>query len=367
MIKRLRYVMLISSITVTMTLNSVVMAAPASSNADAQTQQLQVDKGNLQAAQDKRFEIEKNIENLDNQIEDIMFKIEKNKSDIEKVQADIKTTEINIKKSEEDLNNQKKIFNERVKAIYVSGIGAYMETLLDAKGFGDLVSRVEAIKSIIDLDEKIMDKINQQSKKLQADKKELSSKNENLLVINKANTDKLAELTKSKEAQNKLITEAKKQENTFSAIVAGSEAKIKETMAQVVAVRAAVPQYIPTRGATTISSNAVIAFASNFLGTPYLWGGTTPAGFDCSGFTQYVYAHFGVRLGRTTYDQIKDGVAVSKDNLQPGDLLFYGNGSPTHMGMYIGNGMYIHAPRTGDVIKISPIARPDYITARRVM
>lgn len=99
-----------------------------------------------------------------------------------------------------------------------------------------------------------------------------------------------------------------------------------------------------------------------------MWGGTTPEGFDCSGFTQYVYKHFGISIGRTTKDQIYDGVGVSRDQLQSGDLVFYGkNGIPSHMGIYLGNGMYIHAPRTGDVIKISPYGRADYITARRII
>ncbi|MBV4419305.1 C40 family peptidase [Clostridium tyrobutyricum] len=147
-----------------------------------------------------------------------------------------------------------------------------------------------------------------------------------------------------------------------------SQAKLNETLKQIEAIRKATPKYTPSRGAVPVSSNAVVAYASNFLGTPYLWGGTTPAGFDCSGFTQYVYRHFGINLGRTTYNQIKDGYAVSRDELQPGDLVFYGQGgSPSHMGIYIGNGMYIHAPRTGDVVKISPYNRSDYITARRVM
>jgi peptidoglycan DL-endopeptidase CwlO len=98
-----------------------------------------------------------------------------------------------------------------------------------------------------------------------------------------------------------------------------------------------------------------------------LWGGTTPSGFDCSGFTQYVYRHFGVSLGRTTYDQINNGYAVSKDQLQPGDLVFFGTGSPTHVGIYVGNGMYINAPHTGDVVKIASVNRSDFITGRRVM
>ena len=145
---------------------------------------------------------------------------------------------------------------------------------------------------------------------------------------------------------------------------------VNETMVQVNKIRSEAPKVtrIKRDNLCPVSDSNIIAYASNFLGTPYLWGGTSPStGFDCSGFTQYVYAHFGIKLGRTTYDQINDGYGVSKDELQAGDLVFFGkNNDPTHMGMYVGNNTYIHAPRTGDVIKISSMTRSDYITARRV-
>ena len=77
--------------------------------------------------------------------------------------------------------------------------------------------------------------------------------------------------------------------------------------------------------------------------------------------------HFGISIGRTTYDQINDGVRVSKDNLQPGDLVFFGSdNNPQHTGIYVGNNNYIHSPRTGDVIKVSAMTRADFITGRRV-
>jgi len=108
-----------------------------------------------------------------------------------------------------------------------------------------------------------------------------------------------------------------------------------------------------------------VAYAESFLGTPYAWGANGPNTFDCSGFTKYVYAHFGISIGRTTYDQIAEGQYVSRGDLQPGDLVFFGSGSPHHVGMYIGNDSYIHAPKTGDVVKISQLTRTDYMSARR--
>ncbi|MGN0181691.1 MAG: NlpC/P60 family protein [Candidatus Ornithomonoglobus sp.] len=113
--------------------------------------------------------------------------------------------------------------------------------------------------------------------------------------------------------------------------------------------------------AAAASSNptiqSVLNLADSLLGTPYVWGGTTTRGFDCSGFVQYIYGQNGYSLTRTTYTQWdNDGRFVSKSDLKPGDLVYFGSGSsPSHVGMYVGNGMMIHSPRTGDVIKYSTI------------
>ncbi|NFN88825.1 NlpC/P60 family protein, partial [Clostridium sporogenes] len=84
----------------------------------------------------------------------------------------------------------------------------------------------------------------------------------------------------------------------------------------------------------------IVNYAKQFQGTPYATNGTTPSGFDCSGFVQYVYRNAaGINLPRTTYDQINEGTAVSQSNLQPGDLVFPHTG---HVGIYVGNGQMIH-------------------------
>jgi cell wall-associated NlpC family hydrolase/putative cell wall-binding protein len=118
-----------------------------------------------------------------------------------------------------------------------------------------------------------------------------------------------------------------------------------------------------------VRGDEVVRYALNFIGIPYVWGGNSPIpGFDCSGFMQYVYAHVGVEIARETKDQVTNGYEVSIAQLQQGDLVFFGDKSaPNHVGMYIGNGQYIHAPKTGDVIKVSDLAgRSDFCIARRI-
>ncbi len=115
----------------------------------------------------------------------------------------------------------------------------------------------------------------------------------------------------------------------------------------------------------------LIGLAQQYLGTPYKWGGASPqTGFDCSGFVQWLYGQQGVKLPRTTYQQVNSGSPVSKSGLKPGDILFFEPSAqgPGHEGLYIGNGQFIEAPHTGADIRVSSLGgRSDYVTARRVV
>lgn len=122
--------------------------------------------------------------------------------------------------------------------------------------------------------------------------------------------------------------------------------------------------------------DAVIAYSKTFLGTPYVFGGDSPGdgGFDCSGFTKYVFAKYGYTLNRISADQAQNGTYVSRTSLQPGDLIFYsfeGNGVIGHVGIYLGNGKMIHSPKTGDTVKITDVSTSywtsRYVTARRII
>ncbi len=115
------------------------------------------------------------------------------------------------------------------------------------------------------------------------------------------------------------------------------------------------------------AAGTVINAAMEELGVPYLWGGTTSAGWDCSGLVQHAYRQAGVSLPRVSRDQARMGVEVpSIDQAIPGDLVAFGEPTVDHIGIYLGNGQMLHAPRRGDVVKIGPIQRK-IATIRRVL
>jgi peptidoglycan DL-endopeptidase CwlO len=122
-----------------------------------------------------------------------------------------------------------------------------------------------------------------------------------------------------------------------------------------VAVVKQVPKAVRRLQQNLAFGKRVVGYAKKFVGVPYVYGGSSPrSGFDCSGFVRYVYAHFGVSLPRTSYAQFGDGRRVARGGLRPGDLVFFdGLG---HVGLYIGNGRFIHAPHTGTRVQVQTLA-----------
>lgn len=126
-------------------------------------------------------------------------------------------------------------------------------------------------------------------------------------------------------------------------------------------------------GISSSKADAIISTAKKYIGVPYLWAGSTPSGFDCSGFVQYVFKAHGISLNRTCQTQYQHGTYVSKANLKPGDLVFFQNtykAGISHVGIYIGNGQFIHASSSKGVV-ISNLSSSYYVShyygARRIL
>ncbi len=159
-----------------------------------------------------------------------------------------------------------------------------------------------------------------------------------------AKTDVHTGIKKAAERQEAARREAARREAARLGAMGYSQKETKSTTSSV------------TTSTGSASGQALVATAKRYLGVPYVWGGTSPKGFDCSGLVQYVCRQHGISLPRTAASQRGAGTYVSRANLQVGDLVFFKSGGRiSHVGIYIGNGNMIHAPQTGDVVKISSI------------
>jgi hypothetical protein len=121
-----------------------------------------------------------------------------------------------------------------------------------------------------------------------------------------------------------------------------------------------VVQAVPVRKPASVKrlhvplGDKIVKYAKRMVGVPYSYGGSSPRGFDCSGLTSYVYRHFGISVARTSYSQFREGMRVARSGLKPGDLVFFhGLG---HVGIYVGNGHFIHAPHAGTRVRIESMS-----------
>ncbi len=341
------------ALTLAITMNGAVLAAPGASNPE------------IKQIQTQKQELETKVEKLDNQITDAIKEIDTNKKSIEKTTADIKSTQVELTNAESNIKAQQEVFNKRVRAMYINGADSYLGVILESDNLSDFISRVDTVKKIVGFDEKVINDLKDKKNIITKKKEDLNNENNKLLALKADNEKKLASFNSTKSEQKNLIASLDAKEKTLEAADAETNNLVASAEGQVEKASAAAPRL--SRGsssATDTSSNSIVAYAANFKGTPYAWGGNGPSSFDCSGFTCYVFAHFGIDLPRIASEQQGVGTSVSRDELQPGDLVFFG--SPAHhVGIYVGDGCMIHAPHTGDVVRISPL-HSDFSGGRRV-
>lgn len=349
------------------------------------------------SAQEKVDEINSKIQKLDNEISNLIIEIDETNGKIAKTEDEIEDTKENVKQTEDSMVEEEDLFNQRMRAMYMNGMDSYVEVILNSEGVSDLVSRVENVKEIINYDKELMAELTNKKVALEKQKSELEDKKAELLALKEGNDNKRKDLEVMKESHNKEFEVAKAERakaedelrsaqgkqsafNDEQERIAAEQERIRAEQERIAAEQEANNR--PSRGdsddegnyerpsgggVASASGQAIVDYAYSFLGINYVWGGNDPSGFDCSGLTQYVYAHFGIDITRTTYTQIGQGSYVSRDQLAPGDLVFFGYGSPDHVGIYVGGNQYLHAPQTGEVVKVSPMTRSDYMTARRIV
>ncbi len=302
-----------------------------------------------------------------------------------RIQANLKTNGRHLVIARSSLESAEKHLSERLVALYVSGgQTSTVEVLLGAQSLDDLLNRLDAVERVSDQDTRVL-------REVKAFKAEVRSRKQRLELARKAQSKIVAERASQRnsiegqlrERQGMLSSikgqiaqleaaEARRQERLQAQARARVAALALEPESQeTIAPVAEQPLAAPVEASAPVPDSrygGVVGIAMQYLGVPYRWGGADPTGFDCSGFIMYVYAKVGVSLPHNAAMQYGLGTAVSKEQLQRGDLVFFdGLG---HNGMYIGGGQFIHAPHTGDVVKISSLSDSWYaatwVGARRL-
>jgi peptidoglycan DL-endopeptidase CwlO len=276
----------------------------------------------------------------------------------------------------------------RVLALYTSQEPDALAVLLGASSLGDLIERIDSVNRISKDDVRIAEEVTRfrnevrtrqqhlvqaqaQQRKIVAQRAARRSaiegrlaERQTLLALIK---DEISKLQAAEQArQERLAREARAQLRSTQTQTSDQEQSSPPPSEPTPPAPSPSPSPPPTSPLPS-THGGVVGIALRFLGVPYRWGGASPSGFDCSGFLVYVFAKVGVYLPHSSYMQFRLGRFVPRSALQPGDAVFFNGAS--HVGIYIGSGRFVHAPHTGDVVKISSLGEgwysSTYVGARR--
>lgn len=300
---------------------------------------------------------------------------------LDATREEIRVTRDQLERARADLAAAQERLAERATSIYKQrGLGM-LDVFLGTQTFEDFLVRLDLAVRINRSDAETVAEVKDAKASVEAAERALEQREAEQLTL-KADAEARAE---------RIEADIEKQETYVAALdsevkrlIADEEARqrrLAEERARQAAAAAASYGSGGRDAADPSSLGAghpeVVAIALRYLGVPYRWGGASPSGFDCSGLCQYSYKQIGVDLPRTSRSQYRVGQHIAPDRLdllKPGDLVFFGtNGDPGrihHVGMYVGDGNYVHAPQRGDVVKVSSLtdriaSRGDYVGASR--
>ena len=289
---------------------------------------------------------------------------------LDRIDAELRTNSRHLALARTGLKRAQAHLSERLVSLYTNGTqGGALEVVLGSESLDDLLNRLEAVERVSAQDTRVLGEV----------KSFRTQVRERKVRLDRARAEQV-QVVASRAAQRQAIEGQLAQRQQMLASIKDQIAELEaaerrrqerlEAQARARLAAAQQPEDAPLVSTAPASDpfatdtqlapvpdaryGGVVGIAMQYLGVPYVWGGASPSGFDCSGFIMYVYAQVGVSLPHHAASQYGMGTPVSKDQLQPGDLVFF-NGLG-HMGIYIGGGQFIHAPHTGDVVKISSLS-----------
>ncbi len=303
---------------------------------------------------------------------------------LDRIRRQVRENRHELRIAKRNLKVSEHTISQRLISLYTSDQTSTLEVILGARNLDDMISRIDTVRSVTTLDAAVLKQVTHLKKSVARNGRALSVAHAEQTRIVAERAAKKREIESKIAEQQRLLSSIKGQIAQLQAAEQARQLQMarqararlfQQHQAQqtaqdntVVGITASAPGEA-TVVAPPSQYSGVVGVAMQFLGTPYVWGGAAPGGFDCSGLVMYSYAQVGVSLPHSSYAQYTYGVPVSRDQLEPGDLVFFdGLG---HVGIYIGGGQFIHAPHTGDVVKISSLSESwysaTYVGARRIL
>jgi cell wall-associated NlpC family hydrolase len=294
-----------------------------------------------------------------------------------RIESDLQENKLELRLARKNLKRSQTRLSAHLVEMYTSGNeNTGLDVLLGASSIDDLISRIDTMDRVSDQSTEVLRQVKVYRAAVKQRRARLQTAHVQQVELVAERSAQKASIEGQLADRQQLLSSIKSQ---ISEMQAAERARQAELAAQARA-------RLETAGATVLDASAgavadppatyapppskyggVVGIAMQYLGTPYVYGGASPAGFDCSGFVMYVFAQIGVSLPHNAAAQYGYGMPVSRDQLQPGDLVFF-NGLG-HVGIYIGGGQFIHSPHTGDVVKISSISgwySSTWVGARRL-
>jgi cell wall-associated NlpC family hydrolase len=285
---------------------------------------------------------------------------------LEAIRGDLKENRVNLRIAAENLGTAQKVLAARMVAIYTTDQNdSTLDVLVGSRSLEDLLDGLETVTRVSEQDSAVLSDVT----RFRADMRRARTR---LRHARDRQAELVAERAAHKASIESKLAERQQMLSSIKSEIAAIRAAEQRRQAQLAAqarARLAAPQPLipdlatsePSASAPTVLPAApaakyggVVGIAMQYLGIPYVYGGASPSGFDCSGFIMYVYAQVGVSLPHNAAAQYGYGTPVDRSQLQPGDLVFF-NGLG-HAGIYVGGGSFIHSPHTGDVVKISSLS-----------
>lgn len=305
-----------------------------------------------QPAEQRKTEAQAEVDRLQQRMEDAVERYNYACAKLEQTRSQISVNKEQLTAAEQELASNKGRLNSRVRAMYVNQHNRFVEVVVNAGDFDQFLVGLELVKKVGQKDAQLVREVKDAKAKLEQARASLQEQK----AAQEAARQEIASAKANVESE---LSNAKGK-------LANAEAEIRAAMAQRAAAAssssssssAARAVYDPTARRTRppgAPNGGVVGVAYDQLGKPYVWGASGPNSFDCSGLTMYCYrVGAGKIISHSSYAQARCGVAVSVSELAAGDIVgFRGWG---HVGLYVGGGEYIHAPRTGDVVRVASLA-----------